>query len=596
MRDLSIGERAERFAARRWQWLVFAAWAIAAGVMIWQRWQNIYWFALSDTDDNMRIMQVRALLAGQDWYDLRQYRMDPPYGADIHWSRLVDLPLAGLRLAFGAVMEGPSAERAAIAVGPLLPLGVTLTGVALVVRRLIARAAFLIGVPLFFFGVSALGQFMPTRIDHHGWQLAMLSLAIAGLFDTKRARGGITTGVASALSLAIGLEFLPYLAAAGGVLALLWVWDADERWRLEAYGAALGGGSALAFALFASAANRAPVCDALSPVWLSAAVAGGALLVLLTRIRLETRTGRLIAAGVAAGVTALAFALAWPHCLGQPEGASEELRRLWMHNVREVRPIWRQDLKLALGALALPTAGLGGALLLFWERRRDTSAAPRTAAMLFFSAASLALLFWQTRASPGAQLLAVPGATALAWLLLPRLRKAKNMPLRVLGPVLLATIASGMIVPIALRAVPDKPAGKAQKAVDLANRRCPTIPSMRPLAKLPAGTVFTFVDLSPRLVALTPHSAIAGPYHRNGAAIVDVMRAFRGTEAEAHRLVLKRRADYLLICPNMSESTLYGSNAPRGFYVQLRDGKIPGWLTPVPLPKNSPFLMWRVLR
>ena len=40
-------------------------------------------FALVDTDDNMRISQVRALLAGQDWYDLRQYRLSPPFGLDM---------------------------------------------------------------------------------------------------------------------------------------------------------------------------------------------------------------------------------------------------------------------------------------------------------------------------------------------------------------------------------------------------------------------------------------------------------------------------------------------------------------------------------
>ena len=37
-------------------------------------------------------------------------------------------------------------------------------------------------------------------------------------------------------------------------------------------------GTALAFLVFASYANRLAVCDALSPVWLSDALLGGALL------------------------------------------------------------------------------------------------------------------------------------------------------------------------------------------------------------------------------------------------------------------------------------------------------------------------------
>ena len=74
------------------------AWIGAMLYFLFARWNLIRAFTLSDTDDNMRIMQVRGLLHGQGWYDLRQYRLDPPFGADIHWSRLVDLPIAGIRL------------------------------------------------------------------------------------------------------------------------------------------------------------------------------------------------------------------------------------------------------------------------------------------------------------------------------------------------------------------------------------------------------------------------------------------------------------------------------------------------------------------
>ena len=60
-------------------------------------------------------------------------------------------------------------------------------------------------------------MFMPTRIDHHGWQLALLALAIAGDRRSASARAAaLTLGLATALSLAIGLEMLIYLALAGG--------------------------------------------------------------------------------------------------------------------------------------------------------------------------------------------------------------------------------------------------------------------------------------------------------------------------------------------------------------------------------------------
>ena len=48
------------------------------------------------TDDAMRLVEVRDFLAGQGWFDLTQYRLSPPDGVPMHWSRLIDLPLAAL--------------------------------------------------------------------------------------------------------------------------------------------------------------------------------------------------------------------------------------------------------------------------------------------------------------------------------------------------------------------------------------------------------------------------------------------------------------------------------------------------------------------
>ena len=90
-------------------------------------------------------------------------------------------------------------------------------------------------------------MYAPDRIDHHGWQLAMLSLTVAGLSDPKGARGGAIVGAASAVSLSIGLEMMPYAAMAGAIIALQWIWDRGEAKRVEGYALALGGGTALGY-------------------------------------------------------------------------------------------------------------------------------------------------------------------------------------------------------------------------------------------------------------------------------------------------------------------------------------------------------------
>src|SRR6476619_4024020 len=203
--------RALELIERRWMLVVVLTWLGFCAFWIYSNQWNIRWFALPDTDDNMRIMQVRALLHGQGWFDLRQYRMNPPFGANIHWSRLVDLPIAGLILGLRPLLGGPAAERWAVAIAPLLPYLLLLFSLGLTARRLIDRRAYpLLFIAMFFAG-STNGMFMPTRIDHHGWQLALLALSVAAMADPNKVRGGLTLGIATALSLSIGLEMMIYL-------------------------------------------------------------------------------------------------------------------------------------------------------------------------------------------------------------------------------------------------------------------------------------------------------------------------------------------------------------------------------------------------
>src|SRR4029450_1150259 len=108
--------------------------------------------------------------------------------------------------------------------------------------------------------------------------VAPVGVVGGGMADPRRARGGAVLGIATGLSLAIGLEMLIYLALLGGATVLLWVADRDQRRRVAAYAGALVARPRAVFLIFASYANRLAVCDALSPVWLSDAAVGGAMM------------------------------------------------------------------------------------------------------------------------------------------------------------------------------------------------------------------------------------------------------------------------------------------------------------------------------
>ena len=577
-----------------WKLWLILIWLLASvGLIIW-RWGRIHWLALGDTDDNMRLMEVRAWLNGQGWYDLRQYRLNPPAGFNIHWSRLVDIPIAGIILAVKPFFGTAIAERAAIAVAPVLPLGVALFGVALTARRLIAPLSFVFAAVILLTAQSTMGMFQPARIDHHGWQLAMMALLIAGIADPDRRRGGLTVGAASVLSLVIGFEMMPYLALTGAIMALFWIWERGEAARLQTYGIMLAGGSALGYALFTSWDNSAPRCDVLSPVWMSTMVLAGALLTVLARMPLQSRIARLAAAIVAGAIIAGFFVFFWPQCLGRPEGVSPELQAKWLDNIREVKPVYRQEWKIMWAMLALPVVGAIGSLLSLWVHRRDPKRLMGWVGVTALALASLGMMFFQSRATAAAQLLAVPGGLALMWIALPWIRGQRNMLVRVLGTPALFLIGSGLFIQFGVQAFPEKAEKPVYKKVNLAGAKCSTIPSMQPLNKIPRATIMTMVDLGPRLITLTHHNAIAGPYHRNGDAILDMHHAFDGTPEVAYAVAKKHKATLLMICPNFAEGTVYKSRSPKGFYAQLEAGKVPAWLEPVTLPKDSPFKLWRI--
>lgn len=595
----SFANRARRLGDdidRHWMRYAMLAWLAVAFFYVGSKWPQIQALGLGDTDDNMRLMQVRALLNGQGWYDLRNYSLNPPGGFDMHWSRIVDLPIAALILILKPFLGTDQAEKLACGIAPLLPLAIAFIGLGTTARRLIGRHAWMLALALLWaVCIPTMLMYAPDRIDHHGWQLAMLSLTVAGLSDPKGARGGVIVGAASAVSLSIGLEMLPYAAMAGAIITLQWIWDRDEARRVAGYAAALASGTALGYGGFASYANTVARCDALTPVYLTVMLVAGALLFAIAWLNPASRAARFGLAVAAGGAVVAVFAGAFPQCLGRPEQVSPELAKNWLNNVREAKPIYQHAFAQAFPISALPVIGLVGAAVATRQAIKDR--APNMvgwAAVTLFTLFACLMLLWQARAGPAAQMLAVPGAAALIWIAVPILLASSNVFVRVLGPVAVVLFASGAF---SAGVVQLMPAGKTDKRVATINRaggRCPAIGNMRPLNAYPSATVFSFVDLGPRIIVTTHHKAVAGPYHRNGDAILDVQHAFGGTPDQFRAIAKRHGATLLLVCPNMAESTIYRARNPGGFYDRLAKGDKFDFLEPLDLPKGSPLVLFRI--
>lgn len=576
---------------------VVLVWAAIAAVLLLAGMGDIAARKFHDPDDILRLVQVRDLLAGQGWFDLHQYRIDPPQGTLMHWSRLVDAPLALVIAVLTPLLGQYAAESVAIVVVPLLTLGTIVAAVARIASRVldgtegVTLACLCLGIfPLL------LNQVAPLRIDHHGWQIASVIWATTGLLPGQPVRGATLAGVALALGLSISLEVLPVTIAFGGVLALRWFADGKTRAPLVAYLTALGGTLALAFLATRGFADLAAHCDAISPPYLGAIVltalgVGGVA-------RLQPRA-RPVLLGLLALVAAAAIALyLWsaPQCTRGPFSALDPLvREFWYDQVLEGQPGWRLPAGTWLPVAAQSLAVIA-ALAWLWRHASGELRRWWFEYLLVFTATFLAgLLVWRSMA-----FVVTLSAVPLAWLaqrLLAKMRGAagagRKLAVAAVLIVLLMPSFPVMATRMALAATDVSPEPQTSLAATRACRMADVAPA---LDRLPPATLFAPLDLGPNLLERTHHSVVATGHHRAQAALHDLIAAFLGTPEQAHALIRKHAAGYVVVCSDLAEAGHYAKRAPNGFAASLAKGQVPDWLEPVAIDGPASFKIWRVTR
>jgi hypothetical protein len=298
----------------------------------------------------------------------------------------------------------------------------------------------------------------------------------------------------------------------------------------------------------------------------------------------------LAAAGGAALATLAAIS---PQCLKGPfAGLDPFVRRFWYENVAEGLPVWKQVPSWAVMTIGFPLTGLiGGALA--W-RASTGEARIRWTMLLALAAATLALSLLVIRTGSTANALALPGGAWALHAMLTRARAVRALPLRIAataGALLAATpgLAAAALFGFAPAAT-LRPASSAA----LTRTPCDGMHEISDLAALPTAKLFAPVDVTPQILATTKHSAIAGGYHRNLAAIHRTMATFMADPVTAHRWVLESGAAYVVGCPGPNETEMYKQFAPAGLWARLERGETFPWLRPV-VVRNSPVLVWKVV-
>src|SRR5580693_8752033 len=236
-------------------------------------------FDAMSTDDAMRLVQVRDLIDGQGWLDLFQHRLNPP-GTPMHWSRVVDVPLAALILLLRPLIGTHGAETVTLFLWPALLLAAALVLVAAIARQMSNGVASvrIAAVVLAVLSAPALIHFRPGAIDHHNAQIdLLLALVLLTSQIEQSAVKAALGGVVASLSLAIGIEMLPAIAAISLAVLGLLIWrGASVSRQIGAFGMALAASSlVLASALLPPSSLASPVCDTFGGPILFLAVGGG---------------------------------------------------------------------------------------------------------------------------------------------------------------------------------------------------------------------------------------------------------------------------------------------------------------------------------
>lgn len=542
-------------ATKREHWIPFGFWAVYALVRLGAGLRGDR-LAMGN-DDMARLVQVRQWLAGQSWFDLTQYRLNPPTGVAMHWTRHTDVLLAALTSISGS-------ETFALVVLPLLLALVAYFLIAAIARHLGGPSAVPAALLLFLASALAAQQFAPGRIDHHGLQIVLLLVSVLGLLRFDEPRWALLAGASAGVSLSIGLEQLLSVVGVITVAGLVAVKRDDGGVAARRFGVGLVAGSAISALAFAPPSRLVETaCDVFSLPHLVAITVSGVTLTLVHRFR--HRLGVLLVGGVVAATAALSVA---PRCVDPYADVDPLLRRLWLANVAEAQGIGsmlRHD--SGYGMALLVPALVGTAYAVYRWRAAGWGTGPWFRLTIVMGVGYGVALF-QFRGASAATALSVPALGVLFARMRDRLA-AWPMLGRVGVMLVVALVISGLgplLVGVALQA--DGTPARGTEIEDCSVG----VDALEGLQ----GLVLAPMDLGPDLLIGTEAEVLAAPYHRNNQGNLLAWDLLMGPPEEAD--FSRYGIDWVVTCEGMNENSLIVGEAPAGLLAGLLEGQVPASL------------------
>lgn len=555
-------------------------------------------FDALSTDDAMRLVQVRDLIGGQGWFDLVQHRLDPP-GASMHWSRVIDAPLAALILMLRPLAGMHGAEALTVFVWPVAIFAAVLALIASIAEVLSNKAtgSQITAVLLAVLSAPALIHFRPGAIDHHNAQIALLLALILLVSEIERSTvKAAMAGAVASLSLAIGIEMLPAILPIGIAVFGLFIWrGASVSRQIGAFGAALAASSlVLAAALVPLPSLASPVCDAFGGPVLLLVAGGGVSLVIMAEIDRYYSALRLrLVTGVALAIALLAVFLSlYSGCIASPYGQLDPLViSLWVDRVAEsisLRTMLQLMPQKILGFYGFPLMTMGFALAALIKS--DPVARFCWIVGIVALAALTALSVWEIRAAAAASMLAAPIFAASLAVLWPARAAGRSLILLAVA----ASPASLALFGLSARVLIEFIAPRMAIA-DIHESKCQKVSDVASMIKLPRGRVMAPIDLGPAILLETDHAVFAAPYHRNNDGNAAMLKLMLAPLPTARQMLAERGVDYVVTCSAAPDLDLVRL-APDGLAARLGRGETPEFLEPLDLKPVRDISVWRVRR
>lgn len=640
MQHRSIGER---LSQPPYPFLPYAVFLYAALCWILHPYGAVRSGYIADPDDYMRLNEVMNWLQGQGWFDLSHPRVSPGTNTVVHWARLLDIPIALIAWPLQFVM---GLRNALLLASFIIPPALFAVAVALssALARPLCRGHENLAAVVLLFCPLVLMNYMPGRVDHHGWQILAAGyslVALAGAVNGQTSwKLDFLTAMILVCGLWIGTEAMPWVALFVACLGFNAAWQGGAALKQAArFGAFFLFASVLVLALAVTPDHYTD--RALS--WYSGAdvlFAGLTALMFacawLVAAPLKGRLPRMSVMAGAAFIVAAVFVMLVPEIRQGPFADYDEFdATIALDGIGEAQPFLNQirfnpyflmhnvsALMHVLQGLWLSLLGVAG-LILAWKRgdERQKMYAGFFAAYLL-SAIGLTV-FCQMRVGWFMQYFAAAAVVPVIVAVASGLKEKYTV-----GYPLFAAVALSCLLPVVLipAAVADAPLATSVLMFP-ANRGAPScdLHSMADyLANDWAGdahkqiphTIMASGNEGPELAFRTPHNVIAANFNVAGNA--DAYEFFGARDdAVARRIAARWGADRVLICRSfpltyarlmharLGKTAFLGTAADGKMYLfsdpqhpalveRLARGPVPDWLKPVVIPYDTDYLLFEI--